>query len=289
MWSPALLALLALAVAPLARAVALVGTTGRTGQLNLRSLRPQADESLVRPLDFEQQLLLCNAYPSDAPVVVTKNGKETLADETSPLHFRDCRYLPGRLRAHDKLDMSLRGQEVHGSFEVGDLPASDAVLLLVLGRHASSPLLSFKSFAFPVGADSKDAQLAVIDSFGGNSSAPHLRMEDHMTGKEEQTVSKRVEQLSFNRVYAVEEGTYDASVADRHRTGDAAAELSLENSTKKVLKLAGQRLYVLLRTGDGGHFPEALALFPEGPRSGARRGLLGLSVALLAVLAVGAA
>ena len=30
--------------------------------------------------------------------------------------------------------------------------------------------------------------------------------------KEKQTVSKRIEQLNFNRVYAVEEGNYDASL-----------------------------------------------------------------------------
>ena len=30
----------------------------------------------------------------------------------------------------------------------------------------------------------KDAQLAVINTFKGNSSAPRLEMEDHVTGKE---------------------------------------------------------------------------------------------------------
>merc|ERR1719382_114201 len=184
-----------------------------------------------------------------------------------PIRFRECRYAPERVQSRDKLDLVVQDADIHGTFEVGELPMTDAILLVVLEKRKESPLVSFQSFAFPVSTDNTDAQLAVIDAFRGNSSAPRLRMEDHITGKEEQTVSKRIEQLSFNRVYSVEAGTYDASVTDRHRGADSAAEEQLERSTKKVLTLAKNQNYVVLRTGDAGHFAESLMVFPEDLQS----------------------
>lgn len=224
----------------------------------------QADEGLVKPFRFDQRLLICNAYPSGSPMVVRKNEKEVLADGSHAIAFRECRYVPAQLRPHDKLDMSLRDMEIHGSFEVEDqLPASDAVLLLVLEKHEGSSLISFQSLAFPTSGSSQgDAQLAVIDTFFGNASSRHLRMEDHITGKEEQTVSKRVEQLSFNRVYSIEAGVYDASVA-----GEAAP------GARTALRLGRGQNYVVIRTGSGGagSVNESLVVFPDDLKSGSGR------------------
>jgi hypothetical protein len=245
------------------------------------------DETMVQPLRFDQKLLVCNAYPSHSPVVIKKNENELLADENEPLSFRECRYLKGQVQQHDRLDLGLRDQELHGTFEVGELPSNDAVLLLVLEKREGSVLMGFQSFAFPSHTEDKDAQLAVINTFKGNSSAPHLKMEDHITGKEKQTVSKRIEQLNFNRVYAVEEGNYDASIADRSR--GAEVEHVLEQSTRKALHLSRSQNYVILRTGgDSAEFPEGLTVYPQSPmhESGASRfAATGLAVVLASLFA----
>merc|ERR1719253_211858 len=241
---------------------------------------------MVQPLSFDQKLLVCNAYPSHSPVVIKKNENELLADENEPLSFRECRYLKGQVQEHDRLDLGLRDQELHGTFEVGALPPNDAVLLLVLEKREGSVLMGFQSFAFPSHGDDKDAQLAVIDTFKGNASAPHLKMEDHITGKEKQTVSKRIEQLNFNRVYAVEEGNYDASIADKSR-GSAELEHVLEQSTKQALHLSRSENYVILRTGGAStEFPEGLTVYPQTPMpmSGASRfATAGLALVLSAL------
>jgi len=221
-------------------------------------------ESLVKPLHFKQTVLVCNAYPSKSPMLLEKNKVEVLADKTHAVPFRECQYMKSNLKAQDRLDVTLRDNQIKGTFEVGDLPSTDAVLLLVLEKHPGSPMISFQSFAFPSGADRSDAQLAVIDAYRGNSSAPHLKMADHITGKEAQTVSKRVEQLNFNHVYAVEEGSYDATVNDK-------ALENMEEATKKVFKLAKSQNYVILRTGEEGQFGESLMIFPNIVQSGSYR------------------
>jgi len=216
---------------------------------------------LIRKMQFNQSLLICNAYPSKSSVVVRKNAATLLADSSHALAFKQCHYVSERVQPGDKLDFAVQGSGVSGAFEVGDLPKTDAVLLLVLERRdGDTPLVTFSSLAFPQRSGGDEAQLAVIDAFRGNPSVPHLKMEDHITGAEKQTVSKRVEQLAFNRVYAIEQGLYDASVADHER--EPAAQATLERLTTKNLKLEKGQNYVVLRTGDDST-GESLTVFPE--------------------------
>jgi len=213
-----------------------------------KNLRPGvAEDSLVEPIRFNQQLLVCNAYPSKSPIAVTGNAHENLAEGNDAIPFRECRYLKGNVEKRDQLDFALQDLEMHGTFEVGDLPSSDAILLLVIEKRPNSPMVSFQSFAFASSSERKEAQIAVINALEGSSAVPKLTMEDHIEAKEQQTVSKRVEQLSFNRVYSVEEGNYDASVSE---------------GAKQMLKLAKGNNYVVLRTGGNG-FDESLLVFPK--------------------------
>jgi len=215
-----------------------------------------------------------------------KNGKDVLAGvDKAEIGYQQCRYIEAQVQKHDRLDFGLRDVEVEGSFQVGDLPATDAVLLLVLEKHASSSTISFQSFAFPKSASHKEAQLAVINAFSGNSSVPHLKMEDHVSGKEIKTVAKRIEQLSFSRVYSVEAGEYDASIMDTAREGGPTAERELEMRTKRLVNMAQSRNYVLLRTG-GGDFQESLVVFPEPDFRSRAQGRAFAACALL--IAVGA-
>lgn len=243
------------------------------------------ETTVVQPVQFNQRLLVCNAYPSETPVSIKKNSQEMLANESHPLAYKECRYLSTRVLAHDKMDFSLKETGIEGTFEVGDLPASDAVLLLVLERRdTTSKLLTFQSFAFPSSSDAKDAQLAAIDTYRVSSdSAPRLKMEDHFTGKEAQTVSKRIEELHFDRVYAVEAGAYDASVL-AHQTGNATNVTDL----KREVALRKGENFVVLRVGDGAQFPQSLVVFPEiaTPHSGAPAQMTsGLLLAVVGALA----
>lgn len=247
-----------------------------------------SSSGFVEPMHFDQKLLVCNAYPSTSPAMVMKNGKNVLAgDDKTEIGYQQCQYLPAQVQKNDRLDFGLRDVEVAGSFQVGDLPATDAVLLLVLERHVASSTMSFQSFTFPKSATSKDAQLAVINAFSSNSSLPHLKMEDHLSGKDIKTVARRVEQLSFNRVYSVEAGNYDASIMETTHEGGPAAERELEDRTKRLVTIAQSGNYVLLRTG-GGDFQEKLVVFPEPPafHSAAQRHASFACTLILAVSAL---
>lgn len=254
------------------------------------NLKPEIDTSVVKPFEFNQRLLICNAYPSEVPLTIKKNSEVMLADEKHPIPYKECRYVSSHVLPHDKLDFVMKETGIEGTFEVGDLPDNDAVLLLVLERRDStSQLVNFQSFAFPVTADSKDAQLAAIDAVrttdGGKPA--HLKMEDHFTGKEVQTVSKRVEELNFNRVYAIEEGNYDASVLDRTLLRDDSSRLSLD--TSREIGLRRGENYVVLRVGDGSpKFPQSIVVFPEVQvKSGTvGRHSAGVALLLAAVLAI---
>lgn len=179
-------------------------------------------------------------------LAVQKNGHSSLAAGDEPIGFRECRYLKGEVQKKDELGFLV--QDVHGTFQVGDLPNSDAVLLLVVEKHVNSTMVAFQSFAFPAASDRQEAQIAVIDAVEG-ARAHKLQMADHLVDAKK-AMSRRSEQLSFNRVYSVDEGSYDAS---------------LEGGSSKVLTLSKSHNYVLLRTGGNG-FEESLVAFPpEAP------------------------
>merc|ERR1719387_2125062 len=114
-----------------------------------RNLAPgETHGSLVKLLKFNQRLLLCNAYPSKSAVAISKNNEPII---NGGIAFQQCSYAPTNVLAKDKLDFMLTDAGIEGTFEVGDLPQTDSVLLLVLQKRDSrSPLMAFQSFAFPM-------------------------------------------------------------------------------------------------------------------------------------------
>lgn len=230
------------------------------------------DGTVVKPFDFDRQLVVCNAYPSDSPMFVQVNGRDLVAGQ--PIGFGECRGLDSRVQAGDRLDMILRDEQLQSTFEVDTLPPGDAELVLVPHKRKNSKMIRFQSMAMPVRADGKDAQLALIDTFAGNGTTSMIRMEDHVVqvptrGKDGKvqwqpsTNTKRVENLNFDRVYSVEAGLYDANMDD---------------TRAKPINLLQDKNYVFIRTGGGqSNFPESLVVFPETPmppppvlRSGSR-------------------
>merc|ERR1719152_659731 len=149
------------------------------------------------------------------------------------LNFQQCKYADGNILAKDKLDFMMHDAGIEGTFEVGDLPQTDSVLLLVVQkRDDKSPLMAFQSFAFPTNSGSREAHVAVIDATVGSPKA-HLQIADKPT----QGDVLRVEELSFNRVYALEQGSYDVSVLDQGK-----------ETPKQMVQLLGQRDYVIMKT-----------------------------------------
>jgi len=233
-----------------------------------RSLSPEEPRgSLVKPLKFNQRLLLCNAYPSKSAVAVSKNSQPVM---NGGIAFQQCTYIPQDVLSKDKLDFVLNDAGIEGTFEVGELPQTDSVLLLVLQKRDShSPLMAFQSFAFPMNSGKDDAHVAVIDASTGSAKA-HLKITDRPAQPQDKPSA---EELSFNRIYALSQGKYDVSILSQGK----------QNSQQEV-DLVGQRDYVLLRTGGEDEGAQTLVAFPHDEiHSGAAQPVL--FTALIAVLA----
>merc|ERR1719440_2279860 len=105
---------------------------------------------------------------------IAKNGQKVMP----ALGFQQCKYAHSNVLAKDKLDFVLGDAGIEGTFEVGDLPQTDSVLLLVLQkRDTRSPLMAFQSFAFPVNGNKDQAHVAVVDASNGAQKA-HLQIGD---------------------------------------------------------------------------------------------------------------
>lgn len=199
----------------------------------------------MKPFSLDQRLVICNAYPNSSPIVAKVDGQEPFAD--SPVGYRECRYVgdKGTVKAGDRLSLTLRDADLHGTFEVGALPPTDAELLLVPYKRKGSPMIHFQSFAFPTRADGKDAQLALLDAFADPSASPRLHLSDHAMD----AAKRRTEELAFDRVYSVDSGVYETSV---------------DGTEPKVVNLLKDQNYVFIRVGDG-ESSEGMMVFPESP------------------------
>jgi len=200
----------------------------------------------VKPMNFEQKLLVCNAFSHEKPVQILVNEENDITKDKK-LPYKRCEYLSTKVTENDRLDFNVE-EGIGGTFEVSDLPKNDAVLLLVFERRdSSSNLASFQSFAFPFNSAGAAAQVAIIDTVKGLPGK--LRMEDHVTDKKSRV---RFEMLDFNRVYSIEAGNYDADLSH----GDEST-----STLKKTLSLNSGENYVLLRTGTPDE--EDLVTFPS--------------------------
>merc|ERR1719235_2540926 len=92
--------------------------------------------------------------------------------------FQECQYSKAEILPKDKIDFEIESAGIKGTVEVGDLPDSDSVLLLVVQkRDAHSSLMAFQSFAFPMNPKSEEAHIAVIDA-STNLPKEHLKITD---------------------------------------------------------------------------------------------------------------
>eukprot|EP00746_Dinoflagellata_sp_MGD_P013982 gnl/MRDRNA2_/MRDRNA2_130439_c0_seq1.p1 gnl/MRDRNA2_/MRDRNA2_130439_c0~~gnl/MRDRNA2_/MRDRNA2_130439_c0_seq1.p1 ORF type:complete len:259 (-),score=68.06 gnl/MRDRNA2_/MRDRNA2_130439_c0_seq1:56-832(-) len=211
-------------------------------------LRTQA-RGFVRALAFDYRLRICNAYPSEQKLVVAK-GKEDLTKEGA-LAYKSCEDFKYDLKSGDKLDFKYDGSEA-GSFTITDLPQNDATLLLVIHRHdVNSATVSFESHVF---ASLANAQIAVIDSYTGESKSS-VKIRDHKAGDK-----SRQEELRYNSVVAVNPGDYECVLVS---SGG-------EEKSKARLIAAEKESYIVLRVGVEDKvkpFPEEIMAYPKSDES----------------------
>merc|ERR1719327_11434 len=118
----------------------------------------------------------------------------------------------------------------------------------------------------------QDAHVAVIDAAPAGEKA-HLKISDRPTQPGAKALT---EELSFNRIYALEQGRYDVSVLAKGKQEQA-----------EEVQLLGAKDYVLLRTG-AEEGAQNLVAFPRDQiqQSGATKPVGALLAALAAVVSM---
>jgi len=197
-------------------------------------------EGFVRALSFKYKLRLCNAYPSDKTMEVTK-GKESI---TTGMAYKDCAESDAPLKQGDKLEFKFDGNEA-GTFSIGELPNNDATLLLMIARHDTvSSAVSFESHVF---ANLANSQVAVLDMYRGAEKG-NVKIEDKKDAKYD-----RSEDLRYDSVVAVNPGTYECVLV-----GSDGKEQGRSGLVAKPKKS-----YVVFRAGVEGKYKPELVVYPK--------------------------
>jgi len=232
-----------------------------------KELPKAKQQRLIQPFQFDQRLLVCNAFHSEleTPISLTKNG-DIIFIEGEALEYRDCRYAKVHIKKGDKLDFFTTDNIAGGTFEVADLPQEDAVLLLVLGnsKNESYPMLA-QSYTFPLHVQGK-AQLAIVDTTEkGDNAKLHvsqihaLQHAADSLDAQQAPVEDSID-LEFNEVYELQTGNFTMELK-------APAHKGSKNPSK-ALELKGDADYVLLRI-DGTKGGDMLVSFPPPEHGGA--------------------
>ena len=87
-------------------------------------------DNFAQPLSAHQKLLVCNAYPSEEGMVLSKNNIHLKSQEK--LAYNSCKYVDGKIYNKDRIGFTMEKTGIEGTFEVDELPASDSVLLLIV-------------------------------------------------------------------------------------------------------------------------------------------------------------
>jgi len=212
------------------------------------ALRSKA-AGFVQALEFKHSLRVCNAYPYSAALDVYRGQAEKLTEGT-PMHYKSCKDFSTPMKSGDKLEFKV-GDASAGTFSVSDLPANDAVLLLIIHRHDTlSTAVSFESHVF---ANLLNAQVAIIDTYKGAAMATPKIMDVAEKGKS----STRSEELRYDSVVAVNPGLYDVELVGKDGVAKAKTQLVALNHES----------YVVIRTGveaqQGPAYPQELLVYPQ--------------------------
>jgi len=260
--------------------VAAWAVAGVTGSMKLQLRGEGAGHLQTRQKQGpEHRLRVCNAYPYMTALNVfigKSSGIHKITDP--PLVYKTCREFEQNIKAGDRIDF--RFQEASaGTFVVGDLPSTDAMLMLVIYRHnTKETAVAFESHVF---ANLLNAQIAVLDTYRGPGSAAKstIKIQDA-----EDSTTSRSESLPLNSVVALNAGTYEVVLAGPDGVARSHSNLTVENRQSCVVIRCG------VEPEQGRAYPQELMVYPVNPPSrGARssaRGISGPSLtSLLALLA----
>lgn len=238
--------------------------TNATVQSNVRGARAygsvlRADgrpSGILKKTTQKHTLRICNAYASGEELTVYQaNVKVT--ETTMP--YKTCREFEGNLQDGDKINFEF-GYVAAGAFMVSDLPAADAVMVVVVYRHDQmSSTISFESHVF---SNLLNAQIAVLDMYRGErKSVAHIQDVDA-------AVFSRNEILRYNSVVAVNQGHYQVVFAEQSNESNVYA--------KQKLVALNKESYVVVRCGleaiHGQSFVEDMIIFPKSDDKTLRAG-----------------
>jgi len=214
--------------------------------------RHEAAEKKARN-EPKHRLRVCNAYPymTSLNVFIEKpTGMRKITETAMP--YKTCREFEPQLEAGDRIDF--RFQEASaGTFVVGELPSTDAVLMLVIYRHdAGTTAVAFESHVF---ANLLNAQIAVLDTYKGAGKAS-IKIQD----AEESTTSRR-EELAYNSVVALNPGKYEVVLVGADEKQKSSTSLTVENRESSVVIRCG------VQPKQGRAYPQELMVYPVTPPS----------------------
>jgi predicted nucleic acid-binding Zn-ribbon protein len=227
------------------------------------------DQHISTELKFEQTLRICNAYP------FAVGGVEVL---DTKIAYKNCADISKGIKANQQIDFhTLDKSVVVGTFEINELPANDALLLLVIQPHDEvSTGVKFQSHAF---SNSDDPQVALLDAHvgtGGSEPAKlpmTLTIEDSRAAEAKDAGAARKEELQFDSVVAIQPGSYEVALKEA-------------KSKKHVLTAGAGKKYSIVRVGvrpaDSAQmqYPDDIVVFPTSAASA----LYSVMGALLAVI-----
>lgn len=179
-----------------------------------------------------QKLRLCNAYPGSEMFQVMLDKTDIVGD--IPLQYKECRDVSQLLKTGDRLDFQASGLS-RGSFTVGALAQQDSLLVLVFSKEdLTGTTLSFSSHVF---VPSKNAQVAVIDTFRGKEEGRLVISEPlaHQVG----ATTVYGEALPFNSAMGVKDGFYEVLLVDKEDEAEVHVPLVIADGEN----------YVIIRTG----------------------------------------
>lgn len=232
------------------------------------------DSKFPKQPDFEQNLIICNAYASKHPLDIFHVRTLDRLTTTDPIPYKDCREFNMPLGEGDQLDFKAGNLDV-GTFYATGLPrASSSLLLIPHRRDGRSAAISFESHAF---TDLQSPQIAVVDAYKG-SSAGTVKMMDLPEGSKSEPVE---EVLKFSSVVAVNPGSYKVALTRGTSNSSSTNEdvpLLVEEKAKYVVMRVGMEPSASI----GGHYPQELVVYPRSGTLAWRLSMICLALSVAA-------
>lgn len=235
-------------------ALAVWAVAGVAGHAKLRLQGERAKELIRHLAEPKHRLRVCNAYPYMTSLNVFIGKPTGIVKITDPaMAYKTCREFDTQLKAGDRVDF--RFQEASaGTFVVGDLPSTDAVLMLVIYRHnAKTTGVAFESHVF---ANLLNAQIAVLDTYKGKAQSS-IKIKD---AKDAST--SRSEPLAPNSVVALNPGEYEVVLEGADEKVKSRSDLTVENRESCVVIRCG------VEPEQGRAYPQELMVYPVLPPAG---------------------